>query len=201
MEIADRQWIMIVEGLPTLVLGISCFFLLPDEPDTAYFLSPAERSAMALRRASEYGTTDSAHEFSRTDMFKAMRDWKVWLFCIGQFGNDTMLYGYSTFLPTIIKGLGQWTAAQVQLLTIPCYFLGAVTYMSIAYLSDRVQRRGIFCTIFGAVSVVGYGVLLADVSSGVHYFGCFLVAMGLYVVVGIPLAWVSPLRSSFPLVI
>lgn len=63
--------------------------------------------------------------------------------------------------------------------------------MTTAYLSDRMQRRGLFCVIFGLISVVGYAVLLADVASGVHYFGCFLVAGGLYVVVGLPLAWVS----------
>lgn len=82
-----------------------------------------------------------------------------------------MSSGYSTFLPTIIRGLGQWSTAEIQLLTIPCYFVGAATYMGIAYLSDHKQMRGIFCVIFGAVSVVGYGVLLSDSSAGVHYFG------------------------------
>lgn len=99
--------------------------------------------------------------------------------------------GFSTFLPTIINDLGKWTAAEVQLLTIPCYFLGAAAYMTTAFLSDKMQRRGLFCVIFGTISVVGYAVLVSDVASGVHYFGCFLVAGGLYVVVGLPLAWVS----------
>jgi hypothetical protein len=101
------------------------------------------------------------------------------------------MLGFSTFLPTIIKSLGTWTAAEVQLLTVPCYFLGAAAYMTTAFVSDRLQRRGLFCVIFGTLSMIGYGVLLADVSGGVHYFGCFLVAGGLYVVVGLPLAWVS----------
>lgn len=42
---------------------------------------------------------------------------------IAQFGIDTMLYGYSTFLPTIISTLGTWTPPQTQALTIPCYIL------------------------------------------------------------------------------
>lgn len=42
---------------------------------------------------------------------------------------------------------------------------------------------------FACISIVGYGILLSDASSGVHYFGCFLVAMGLYVAVGLPVAW------------
>lgn len=101
------------------------------------------------------------------------------------------LLGYSTFLPTIINGLGRWTTAQVQLLTIPCYFLGAAAYMCVAYLSDHTQKRGLFCVICGSISVVGYGILISASSAGVHYFGCFLIALGLYVLVGLPLAWVS----------
>lgn len=191
------RWILIIEGLPTVILGVLAFFLLPNDPETAYFLSPAEKQAVTLRWAGEYGRTASAQEFSKKDMNKAFLDWKVWVFCIGQFGVDTMLYGYSTFLPTIINGMGDWSTAQVQLLTIPVYFLGAATYMSMAVLSDRLQRRAIFCVIFGFISVVGYGVLISNGSAGVHYFGCFLVAMGLYVVVGIPLAWLPVLCPRY----
>lgn len=79
--------------------------------------------------------------------------------------------GYSTFLPTIIRGLGTWTAQEVQLLTIPCYFIGAAMYMAVAYLSDRIQKRGMFCVLFGTVSLVGYAMLISPTPAGVHYFG------------------------------
>jgi hypothetical protein len=61
--------------------------------------------------------------------------------------------------------------------------------MSLARLSDAYSRRGLFSLIGGVSSLVGYAILLANVSSGVAYFACFLVAAGLYVVVGLPLAW------------
>ncbi|KAK7210354.1 hypothetical protein V2G26_017532 [Clonostachys chloroleuca] len=180
------RWVFIIEGLPSVVLAVVTFFALPNDAQTAYFLTKEERALMEVRRGREYGSTE---QFNTKDMNRAFLDWKVWAFSIAQFGVDTMLYGFSTFLPTIINSLGKWTAAEVQLLTIPCYFVGAAVYMVAAFLSDRTQQRGLFCVIFGAVSVIGYGVLLADVPSGVHYFGCFLVAAGLYVVVGLPLAW------------
>ena len=97
--------------------------------------------------------------------------------------------GYSTFLPTIIKGLGDWDTAQTQALTIPCYALGAITYLLVARLSDAHQERGLYVVICGTISIVGYGILIADVSSGVHYLATCLVAIGLYVCVGLPLAW------------
>ncbi|KAI0448201.1 DNA-repair protein rad2 [Xylaria telfairii] len=183
------RWIMIIEGIPTIILGFMVLLFLPDDPENARFLTPEEKKLVAARQQRQYGYTKSAQQFSKKDMMKAFKDWKVWVFCVGQYGADTMLYGYSTFLPTIIKGLGSWSTAEVQLLTIPCYALGALSYMTIAFISDRKQTRGIFCVAFGAVSVIGYGLLISDTSAGVHYFACFLVATGLYVLVGLPLAW------------
>ncbi|OAA66049.1 Major facilitator superfamily domain, general substrate transporter [Cordyceps fumosorosea ARSEF 2679] len=185
------RWILIVEGLPSVVLGAATWVWLPSDTKTARFLSEGERARMELRRRGEYGDTKSGRELSARDVRAAFQDWKVWAFCAAQFGVDTMLYGYSTFLPTIIKGLGRWSPAQVQLLTIPCYFVGAAAYMAAATGSDRAGRRGPWCVGFGALSVVGYAVLLGagGTPAGVRYFACFLVAAGLYVVVGLPLAW------------
>ncbi|PMB68162.1 putative transporter [Beauveria bassiana] len=183
------RWILIIEGMPSVVLGVATWVWLPNEAATARFLSGTEKRMMETRQEREYGNTKSGREFGFKDMRAAFKDWRVWAFCVAQFGVDTMLYGYSTFLPTIIRGLGRWSPAQVQLLTIPCYFVGASAYMAAATVSDRTQKRGLFCVVFGAVSVVGYAVLLGDASSGVHYFACFLVAAGLYIVVGLPLAW------------
>lgn len=184
------RWIMIIEGLPTFVLGIATWWLLADNPETAWYLTPAEKELMILRRSREAGQTTSAQEFHWNDFRAALKDWKVWAFCFAQFGSDTMLYGFSTFLPTIIRGINRtYSNAIVQVLTIPCYAVGAITYLIFARFSDRQQRRGLYTVLFGCVSIVGYALLMSDTPSGVHYLGCFLVALGLYVCVGLPLAW------------
>lgn len=181
------RWIFIIEGLPTVVLGIICWFLLADEPSSAWYFNEEERELMRLRRTRQLGHTSSTDTQQKKDVLAAFKDWKIWMFCIGQIGFDTMLYGYSTFLPTIIESLNFENAstATIQLLTVPCYALGAITYLVIAYLSDRQQRRAPFIIGFGVVSIIGYAILLSDATNGIHYFGCFLVAMGLYVSVGL----------------
>lgn len=87
------RWIMIIEGIPTFVLGIITYWALPNDAETAYFLTEEDRKLMAARVEREYGSTTSAQQFDRHDMMKAFRDWKVWMFCIALFGADTMLYG------------------------------------------------------------------------------------------------------------
>jgi MFS family permease len=184
------RWIMILEGIPTFVLGIATWWLLPDSPETAYFLNAEEKAFAAARLKRQTGYTVSAAEFHWEDVRKCFKDWKVWTFCFAQFGSDTMLYGFSTFLPTIIRGImPKASNAMVQVLTIPCYALGAITYLVTAHFSDKQQKRAFYSILLGVVSIIGYAMLISPSSSATHYAGCFLVAMGLYVCVGLPLAW------------
>lgn len=89
------RWIMIIEGLPSFILGIVTFFALPNNPDTAYFLDAGDRALVQARREAEYGQTASAQHFNMKDALKGFKVWKVWLMATGQFGIDTMLYGTS----------------------------------------------------------------------------------------------------------
>lgn len=86
-------------------------------------------------------------------------------------------------------GLGKWSAPQAQALTVPCYILGAISYLLVARLSDAHQLRGLYQIIFASLCIIGYGTSIADASPAVHYFATFMIAMGLFVAVGIPLAW------------
>ncbi|KFA81386.1 hypothetical protein S40288_08383, partial [Stachybotrys chartarum IBT 40288] len=183
------RWIIILEGIPTCVLGIAVWWWLADNPDSAHYLTAQEKELIDLRMRRQIGHTKSSDLMHKKDVYEGLKDWKIWLFCIGQFGGDIILYGYSTFLPTIIRGLGTWNIAQVQALTIPCYAVGAISYLVVAWLSDRTQRRAVFVVMFGMICTAGYAILMSTASGNVKYFGCFLAAMGLYVVVGIPLAW------------
>lgn len=183
------RWIMIIEGIPTVILGISIWWWFADSVETAHYLTPRERDLINLRRRKQVGHTKSSDEMHKADVYEGFRDWKIWLFCVGQFGGDVILYGYSTFLPTIIKTLGDWDRAETQALTIPCYALGAISYLAVAWFSDRWQKRAVFTVAFGLICAAGYAILISPAPGGARYFGCFLVATGLYVIVGLPLAW------------
>lgn len=79
------------------------FFLLADDPETASYLTPDERAYCIHRLSRDASATKSSREFHWDDVRACFTDWRCYAFAIGQFGVDTMLYGFSTFLPTIIK--------------------------------------------------------------------------------------------------
>lgn len=91
------RWILIIEGIPTLILAFVCWFYLADEAHTAYFLNEEERQLVLARRKAQIGVSE---EFNWEDSRKALKDWKTYLFSVTQFVNACMLYSYSTFLPT-----------------------------------------------------------------------------------------------------
>jgi MFS family permease len=100
------------------------------------------------------------------------------------------LSAFSAYLPTIIKGINpDFSTPVIQVLTIPCYLVGAATYLIVGQVSDRIQHRALFVIVSGIVTISGYGMLISNGAVSVHYAGCFMVAAGLYVVVGMPLAW------------
>ena len=193
------RWIFIIEGLPTIVLGVITWFCLADSPQTASYLTDDDKALLMARRARQAGFSAAWDEFDRRDVMKGVKDWRIYIFALAQFCAASMLYGYSTFLPTIILALGKWNRVTTNAMTVPCYALGVITFIAVGWLSDRYQLRGIFPAMGGAISVIGYAVLVADVSPGAHYAGCLLVAMGLFVFVGMPLAWLPMSKLLFPL--
>lgn len=190
------RWIVLVNGVPTVLTGLAVPLLLPNSPATASFLTTAEKEALALMQQRELGggrgrrRPRNADELDWQDVRDGLRDPTLWLFCVVQYCVNNMLYSFSVFLPTIIHGLGTWDGAAAQALTAPVYAAGAATYLVNARLSDRTQRRGAFAMGAMMTSIAGYGLLVANAGTATSYAGCFLVSMGLYSVGGIMLAWV-----------
>ncbi|KAK0210341.1 MFS general substrate transporter [Desarmillaria ectypa] len=75
------QWLMIITGLITLIMAISFWFLFPDSPTNAWFLTPAER-ATAIQRIKENQTGVENKHFKKEQMIEALMDPKTWLFAL-----------------------------------------------------------------------------------------------------------------------
>ncbi|KAI4249767.1 MAG: hypothetical protein L6R40_000556 [Gallowayella cf. fulva] len=186
------RWLLIIEGLPPICLGLFGWFFLADSPGSAWYLSPSQRKTLILRgtRDQREASTPSASTLHRSDVLAAVKDWKVWAFCLLNFPGDVQLFSYAIFLPTIVKAINPaWSTLYVQALTIPCFAWSAMVYFAAAYTSDRLQHRAVFGILGCLVSIVGQVMLIAGRGVAVRYAGCFMIASGIYVVSGIALVW------------
>ncbi|KAK6849025.1 high-affinity nicotinic acid transporter-like protein [Apiospora arundinis] len=136
-------------------------------------------------------TVGGSGHYGRKDIREAAKDIKSWLHAVTQIAVVTILYGFGTFLPIIIKDGFHYSTVQAQYLVIPVNLWGAIVYAVGAYLSDRYTVRFLPLTICGPFGIAGYAILLCDVSPGVRYFATYLIATACFICTGGNIAWLS----------
>jgi MFS family permease len=153
-SMSDWRFLFIVEGSPTIVLGILTMFFLPDRPETTPFFNEKER-AIALDRANRSTSADIGFTVNISHVWAAFKDWRIYDAAVIYFGANAALASISAFLPTIIKSFG-YSNALAQLLTVPPYAVAAVVLVATSWVSDRLQSRGVFVSGAAIVGAIGY---------------------------------------------
>ncbi|KAF2112236.1 major facilitator superfamily domain-containing protein [Lophiotrema nucula] len=192
------QWMYLVEGIISFCLVPITLLWLPNSINEARWLKPHEKTIMAKRLERNKGQYDAEEHFTWSEIIRSLKDPKLYIQSISHFGIDTTLYAVTTFMPKIIAGLGFTTTVNAQLLTIPVYFVAALSYLILGWLSDRTKMRSPF--LFGSLCscLIGYIVLAVPSSPvGVRYFGVFLVAAGLYSTTSLNLVWAACNHSGY----
>ncbi|KAG5654320.1 hypothetical protein H0H81_004739 [Sphagnurus paluster] len=75
------QWLMIITGTITFITSAAFWFLFPDSPTNAWFLTPRERS-IAVQRIKVNQTGIENKHFKPEQMIEAITDPKTWLFAL-----------------------------------------------------------------------------------------------------------------------
>ncbi|KIM70573.1 hypothetical protein SCLCIDRAFT_18679 [Scleroderma citrinum Foug A] len=183
--IAHWRLLFILEGFPTILLGIICIFLLPDRPESTEFLTPAERK-LAVARINRGTSSD----FGAVVNYKHVVAAFVYMAGVIYFGLNCALGSLSAFLPTIISTMGFGSVALAQLMVVPPYAAAGTFLVIISYTSDKVRIRGPFIVASCAFGGLGYLILLGVTHNQyVRYFATFCVAVGTYTSIGLVLAW------------
>lgn len=85
------QWIFLIEGLVTVALSLVIWKILPDSPETASFLTQAERNFLVQRLASDPGsgsaTTTNNDKMGMKYIVAGLSDWKIWAAVVIFWGN------------------------------------------------------------------------------------------------------------------
>ncbi|KAK4049922.1 hypothetical protein OIV83_003746 [Microbotryomycetes sp. JL201] len=186
--------IFIIEGLFTVLVGISAFYWVPGYPRQATFLTPRERQILLARLAQD---SDSADEeaFSWSGVWLAFKDPHVIGYALLFHGFAFGLYSLSLFIPSVIAQLG-YTAANAQLLSVPLYLGAFVGIALVAEASRRTQTRALWIIVSGVVAIVGYIVLLTTHTPEKRYGGLVIAAVGIYAATSALLAW--PAMNTSP---
>jgi D-galactonate transporter len=154
---ANWQWLFILEGIPSVILGVVTLLVLDDKPDQARWLSQDEkRLVLADLR------TDSRLAGERKRSFlEALKVPQLWLLALIYFclvsANPTLGF----WSPTIIKGLGVQSDAIIGLLAAVPYIVGVIVTVLVGRHSDRHLERRYHCAL--ATLTAGAGLVMIGV--------------------------------------
>lgn len=98
------RWLFIIEGAISLLVGAICWLSLPSSPETAWFLNVEEKATMKLIKERNNPFKETV-KFSWKQVGMAVTDPLIWLASIALFCSSIALFGFGTFLPTLLKGL------------------------------------------------------------------------------------------------
>lgn len=103
--LAPWRWLFIIEGCISVVIGFALWVTLPRNSQKAWFLNAEEKALMSAR--SQRDAIDNGDEkFSWVYVRMALTDPLIYIASVALFCSTIPLFGFGTFLPTIIVGLG-----------------------------------------------------------------------------------------------
>ncbi|POY73511.1 hypothetical protein BMF94_3448 [Rhodotorula taiwanensis] len=182
-------WVFAIEGIATVIVGISAYWWVPGYPKDAKFLNEREHAILIARLRAGSDSADN-EPFNWAGVWDAFKDpWVIGYGMLFHFYAFT-LYSLSLFLPSIIAQLG-YASWKAQLMTVPVYAAAFACILFSAWASHRIRQRGSVIAAAGAVAIVGYIVLLTTHTPGSRYAGTFIAVAGIYSANGLLLAWPS----------
>ncbi len=182
------RWVFILEGLPSVALGVVTWFYLTDRPEQAKWLPEDEKAWIIHELEGEHRAklTLGGHR-----ILNALRNPQVWLLAAIYLLATTGTYGFTFFLPLIVdrmKGLS--IVVQTMVSTMP-FVLAIVSMVLNGARSDRTLERRWHVVIplilaaasLGSAAFFASNTVLASLS--MWMFGATLYAY-------IPVFWTHP---------
>ena len=157
------QWLFVIEGIPSVVMGVLLLIFLPDGPRSARWLTPAEQGELAEAIANDQAARARRELRTATTAGAAMRDPRVWALAFVYFTSTVSLYGVNFWMPTLIQELGLAKDAflQIGLLTAIPWGIGGVAMVLVGQRADRTVHRAPFA--IGALLLIAAGLVLLAV--------------------------------------
>ena len=152
LGLSGWRWLMLLEGVPALVLGIVTLFYLTDRPEHAKWLRPEERDWLTGELAREREARKSS-----ISAWKALGDPRVLLLAATLFLGLTATYGIALWMPKIIEKLSASGVSRVSLVASVPYLFALPVMLLIGWHSDRAGER----RWHAAIPRIAAGVALA----------------------------------------
>ncbi|KML46801.1 MFS transporter permease [Burkholderia cepacia] len=155
--LAAWQWLFLLQGAPTVLLGVAVFFLLQDRIDDVTWLTQGEKSALAQALADDAAARGPAagKPQNHTPVRDVVCNAAVWKFGLVYFSIQMGVYAINFWLPTIIKSLGIGSDGMVGWLSAIPYLFAAIAMIVVGRSADARRERRWHLSVPMAIGVAG----------------------------------------------
>ncbi|KVQ49980.1 hypothetical protein WK03_07470 [Burkholderia cepacia] len=179
------QWTFVIEGLPTVVVGLAVHYLLPSRPNDARWLSPEEADAVLRGLDVNAGRAEETQRASRLSASEMVLLTTIYfLLLVG-------LYGIGFWLPTLVKDTGLTKLSWIGVCSAIPYLIAVLAMNVGARSADRAGNWAAY--VVGGAGVASVGFVLSASFSGALpavIAGLSLAAAG--TLTALPLFWHLP---------
>lgn len=185
------RWLFLIEGLPTMLLGLLILRYLPGTPREARWLSDEQRQGLLAVMEHEAPARAAAPAASWTHGFAVFRQPMLWGILLILLAAYAATFALAYFLPTILKQLYGITPLEIgTLLMIP-----NVVALVFSYVIGRSsERTGDIRWHLAVVCLVGAGGFLMLHGAATVSLAAFLAVVS--VITGYTIAYYGPLNAA-----
>ncbi|VDR29844.1 Inner membrane transport protein RhmT [Raoultella terrigena] len=160
----DWRWLFIIEGLLSLVVLAVWWFMISDRPEEARWLPEKERDYLVTTLAAERAAKLAEDAVSNAPVKDVFRNSGLMKLVILNFFYQTGDYGYTLWLPTILKGLTGGNMASVGLLAVLPFVATLAGIYVISLFSDRSGKRRLWVrfSLYSFAAALVASVVLRD---------------------------------------
>ncbi len=131
------QWLFLLEGLPSVLLGLLAFALLPRDPNHARWLDASERASLRATLAADLAQSpESGQRFS-----EGFFNLKVWMLGGIDFSILLSAYALGFWLPTFLRNAGVADPVRIGWLTALPSVAALLGMLLLGASSDRYRER------------------------------------------------------------
>jgi ACS family tartrate transporter-like MFS transporter len=152
------QWMIVLEGVPSLICGIAALWVLPDGPSKAKWLTAYEKRIIAARLACE--PPGALHGLK-----ELLRDRRIWILMIPDFSIVFPLYALNFFLPQMVYGMGYSVSETGVIVALP-YLLAMGAMVALGWSSDRTGNRAGHVAVGAFLGALG---MLGAITAGTNW--------------------------------
>jgi ACS family tartrate transporter-like MFS transporter len=146
------QWIFLVEGVPSVLLGVVTLFYLTNRPEQARWLLPTEREWLTERLRREQEERERHFHFTLGQAFVQPR---ILILCALGFAIVLCNYGLSLWAPLILKSRSGWSDTMISTIGMAPSLAAGIVMLIVGAHSDRTGERRWHLACAAAVGAAG----------------------------------------------